>query len=87
MDHDDSPRVGDGLIRLDADGIVAYASPNALSAYHRLGLAADLVGASPGRDHRRTRPARGAGGRGALSKVASGWAPREIEIERRREGR
>src|SRR5690606_21061579 len=39
-----SPRVGDGLIRLDADGVVAYASPNALSAYRRLGLTADLVG-------------------------------------------
>ena len=31
------PRVGDGLIRLDADGRVTYASPNALSAYRRLG--------------------------------------------------
>lgn len=39
-----SPRVGDGLIRLDVDGIVAYASPNALSAYRRLGLTSDLVG-------------------------------------------
>ncbi|MQA04739.1 MAG: PAS domain-containing protein [Streptosporangiales bacterium] len=39
-----SPRVGDGLVRLDVDGVVGYASPNALSAYRRLGLAADLVG-------------------------------------------
>ncbi|MQA78546.1 MAG: PAS domain-containing protein [Streptosporangiales bacterium] len=39
-----SPRVGDGLIRLDVDGVVAYASPNALSAYRRLGLTSDLVG-------------------------------------------
>ncbi|MBO0827571.1 MAG: histidine kinase N-terminal domain-containing protein [Streptosporangiales bacterium] len=39
-----SPRVGDGLIRLDLGGLVAYASPNALSAYRRLGLTADLVG-------------------------------------------
>jgi two-component sensor histidine kinase len=38
-----SPRVGDGFIRLDADGNVAYASPNALSAYRRLGLIGDLV--------------------------------------------
>jgi len=35
-------RVGDGLIRLDADGTVAYASPNALSAYRRLGHLGDL---------------------------------------------
>ena len=41
-----SPRAGDGLIRLDAMGLVAYASPNALSAYHRMGLASDLVGLS-----------------------------------------
>ncbi|MFR9732112.1 histidine kinase N-terminal domain-containing protein [Saccharopolyspora sp. MS10] len=39
-----SPRVGDGLIRVDASGTVVFASPNALSAYHRMGHAADLVG-------------------------------------------
>ncbi|GAA0946831.1 sensor histidine kinase [Pseudonocardia zijingensis] len=39
-----SPRAGDGLVRLDAHGLVAYASPNALSAYHRMGHASDLVG-------------------------------------------
>ncbi|MFC9787752.1 sensor histidine kinase [Rhodococcus sp. NPDC127528] len=33
-----SPRAGDGFIRLDSDGTVVYASPNALSAYHRMGL-------------------------------------------------
>ncbi|GAA2106091.1 PAS domain-containing sensor histidine kinase [Microlunatus panaciterrae] len=38
------PRVGDGFIRIDADGDVEYASPNALSAYRRLGLTADLQG-------------------------------------------
>ncbi|MDG4833153.1 histidine kinase N-terminal domain-containing protein [Solwaraspora sp. WMMD1047] len=39
-----APRVGDGLIRLDANGKVTYASPNAQSAYRRLGFAAHLVG-------------------------------------------
>ena len=39
-----APRVGDGLIRLDAGGKVSYASPNAQSAYRRLGLTAHLVG-------------------------------------------
>lgn len=39
-----SPRVGDGFIRLDVDGVVTYASPNALSAYHRMGLTAELEG-------------------------------------------
>lgn len=40
----DSLRVGDGLVRADDGGVVTYASPNALSAYRRLGLAGDLVG-------------------------------------------
>ncbi len=39
-----SPRVGDGLLRLNRAGKVTYASPNALSAYRRLGLTADLAG-------------------------------------------
>src|SRR5207247_665845 len=43
-----SPRVGDGLLRLGRSGKVSYASPNALSAYRRLGLPADLVGAELG---------------------------------------
>ncbi|MCU1678123.1 MAG: ATPase [Frankiales bacterium] len=43
-DADANQRVGDGLIRLDADGRVEYASPNALSAYRRLGWAGDLTG-------------------------------------------
>jgi len=39
-----SPRVGDGFIRLDVNGAVAFASPNALSAYHRMGLTSELEG-------------------------------------------
>ena len=39
-----SPRVGDGFMRLDVNGVVSYASPNALSAYHRMGLSSDLEG-------------------------------------------
>lgn len=39
-----SPRVGDGLMRLDRSGIVTYASPNAISAYRRLGLVSNLEG-------------------------------------------
>ena len=41
-----APRVGDGVIRLDADGTVNYASPNAISAIHRLGHVGDVVGSS-----------------------------------------
>ena len=42
--HVQSPRVNDGMIRLGRSGKVSYASPNALSAYRRLGLTADLTG-------------------------------------------
>lgn len=43
-DLDTGPRVGDGLLRLDPHGRVTFASPNALSAYRRLGVAGDLLG-------------------------------------------
>lgn len=38
------PRIGEGIIRVDAAGLVTYASPNAVSAYRRLGLQGDLIG-------------------------------------------
>jgi two-component sensor histidine kinase len=41
-----APRASDGLIRLDADGIVTFASPNALSAFNRMGSAGELEGES-----------------------------------------
>jgi len=37
------PRVGDGLIQLDVLGKVIFASPNAQSAFRRLGLSQDLI--------------------------------------------
>ena len=39
-----APRVGDGVIALDVDGTVTYASPNATSAIHRLGHVGNVVG-------------------------------------------
>jgi two-component sensor histidine kinase len=44
-DAEMSPRVGDGLVRLDAAGRAVYASPNALSAFRRMGVVGDVVGA------------------------------------------
>src|SRR3712207_6693032 len=46
QDAEMGPRVGDGLVRLDGTGAVTYASPNALSAYRRRGVAGDLRGAN-----------------------------------------
>jgi two-component system, sensor histidine kinase PdtaS len=37
------PRVGDGLMRLDPEGRVEFASPNAVSAYRRLGIKQNLL--------------------------------------------
>ncbi|MEU7693550.1 PAS domain-containing sensor histidine kinase [Microbispora hainanensis] len=75
-----SPRVGDGLLRLDKAGRVTYASPNALSAYRRLGLHADLVGADLGKTTAALcysdEPINE-----DLMLVASGRAPRETEVE------
>ncbi|WP_394278490.1 sensor histidine kinase [Microbacterium sp.] len=39
-----APRASDGLIRLDVDGITTFASPNALSAFNRLGFDDELEG-------------------------------------------
>ncbi len=75
-----SPRVGDGLIRLNRTGRVTYASPNGLSAYRRLGLAADLVGKQLGpltaRLHTNREPRDD-----SLMLAASGRAPAETEVE------
>jgi two-component sensor histidine kinase len=37
------PRVGDGLVRLEPDGTIIYASPNALSAFNRLGVNGNVL--------------------------------------------
>jgi len=41
-----APRASDGLIRIDVDGQVTFVSPNALSAFNRLGLEGELEGQS-----------------------------------------
>jgi len=75
-----SPRVGDGMLRLSRSGKVTYASPNALSAYRRLGLTADLVGKQLG-----PLTARLCAGRvprdDSLMVAASGRAAAETEID------
>ena len=39
-----APRVGDGAIVIDEEARVRYASPNAVSALHRVGISANAVG-------------------------------------------
>jgi two-component system, sensor histidine kinase PdtaS len=79
-DSDSSPRAGDGLMRLDADGRVAYASPNAVSAYRRLGLRGDVVGIHLGETTARLAPPEGLVDE-PLSWLVSGESGRESEVE------
>jgi two-component sensor histidine kinase len=44
LDPELAPRVGDGMIRLNLLGKVMYASPNAVSAFRRLGVVTNLQG-------------------------------------------
>lgn len=81
VDLGSAPRVGDGLVRLDAAGMVTYASPNAQSAYRRIGLTADLVGASfstvtAGLVRPSSQPVDE-----AIGALVSGRAPRDTEVE------
>ncbi len=73
------PRVGDGLIRLDAAGVVGFASPNASSAFRRLGLSRDLVGAHLGLVSGRIAR-RGGAVDAHVALVCGGRIPGEVEL-------
>jgi len=75
-----SPRVGDGLIRMDREGIVVYASPNGESAYRRLGLTTDLVDTKLGETTARLCQT-GEPVDESLTSVLTGKTPREVEVE------
>jgi two-component system, sensor histidine kinase PdtaS len=79
-DHADSPRVGDGFLRIDASGRVSYASPNALSVYRRLGLTTDLAGLDLAATTRALVPAARRPDEETLSAVLGGHVPRDTEI-------
>jgi two-component sensor histidine kinase len=74
------PRVGDGFLRLDETGVVTFASPNARSAYHRLGLAIDLVGVDLARTSAKLARRPGQVDE-ALAVVAAGRAAGGAEVE------
>jgi two-component system, sensor histidine kinase PdtaS len=39
---EDAPRVGDGLVVVDTEGLIKFASPNAMSALHRMGVSSSV---------------------------------------------
>jgi two-component system, sensor histidine kinase PdtaS len=81
-DHADSPRVGDGFVRIDDGGRVTYASPNALSVYRRLGLTTDLTGLNLADTTRALVPSSRRPDEEVLGAVLSGTAPRDTETGR-----
>jgi two-component sensor histidine kinase len=82
-DAEMSPRVGDGLVRLDSSGRAVYASPNALSAYRRMGLTGDVVGADLAEVTRVASADRVAGEAAAASidAAVAGRFPEPMDVE------
>jgi two-component sensor histidine kinase len=80
-----APRVGDGFIRLGQGGLVEYASPNAQSAYRRLGMRGDLLGSSLGEVTRSLvgDPMEGSEAARRVAAALAGHAPARKEVEAR----
>jgi two-component sensor histidine kinase len=75
-----APRVGDGLIRLSKQGEVEYVSPNAASAFRRLGLAADLINQDLAKVVAKLQKTPGPVDE-AIMLVAAGRASGEVELD------
>ena len=75
-----TPRVGDGVLRLDAEGNIEYASPNAISALRRLGHTEPVAGTDLSEIVTRRLPT-GARLDETMPLVLTGRAPWGTEIE------
>ena len=78
---DPAVRVGDGLIRLDINGVITYASPNAKSAFNRMGLAGELEGNNLGEVARKVSLVKADAHEEAIEVSLSGKSLRRVEIE------
>jgi two-component sensor histidine kinase len=81
---DSAVRVGDGLIRLDVSGAIIYASPNAKSAFNRMGLAGELDGNVLGEIARKVSQIQREAHEEAMEVSLSGRSLRRVEIENTR---
>jgi two-component sensor histidine kinase len=81
---DSAVRVGDGLIRLDVSGAIIYASPNAKSAFNRMGLAGELDGNVLGEIARKVSQIKREAHDEAMEVSLSGRSLRRVEIENTR---
>lgn len=78
---DPAVRVGDGLIRLDINGAIIYASPNAKSAFSRMGWSGELEGNNLGEVARNVSVVKLDAHEEAIEVGLSGKALRRVEIE------
>jgi two-component sensor histidine kinase len=78
---DPAARVGDGLIRLDINGAIIYASPNAKSAFNRMGWAGELEGNVLGEVARKASQIKRDAHEEAIEVSLSGKTLRRVEIE------
>jgi two-component sensor histidine kinase len=78
---DPAPRVGDGLIRLDVNGVISYASPNARSAFNRMGWNGELESFSLSLVAEKVSKERHDAHEEGLQTQLSGKAPRRVEVE------
>jgi two-component sensor histidine kinase len=78
---DPTPRVGDGLVRLDVNGTVSYASPNARSAFSRMGWTNELEGYLLGEIAENVSREQSNASEEALITSLSGRAQRRVEVE------
>ena len=76
-----APRVGDGVFHLTHEGVIRYASPNAVSAIHRLGHVGDVIGEVLAQIAAELVGRSGSHVDESLAVVAMGRAPWRSEIE------
>jgi two-component sensor histidine kinase len=80
QDSSTPPRVGDGLLRLNAQGVVTFASPNARSAFRRMGVMSDLTGRILEHEVRRLAARTGPVDE-SISVVSSGRGAGSVDVE------
>ena len=78
---DSAVRVGDGLIRLDVSGAIIYASPNAKSAFNRIGWPGELDANVLGEIARKVSQVKREAHEEAMEVSLSGRSLRRVEIE------
>lgn len=78
---DPSARVGDGLLRLDVNGIITYASPNARSAFNRMGWGNDLENFNLGSVAEQVNDQKNDSQHEGIKSALSGRSLRRAEIE------